>query len=548
MPRFRVLAINIALCSTLIACQSINTDKLAHQSSSDINDEQNLSDKVVGADQLTEFGPDKHCSIEEFSTDGFELTGTTDLWERIRKGFELHEVNHPRVETYLEWYVKHPQYLQRVGERGNPYLHHITSRLEEENLPLELALLPIVESAFDPFAYSHGRAAGIWQFIPGTGKAYGLDQNWWYDGRRDIIASTEAAIRYLKYLNKFFDGNWLHALAAYNSGEGTVRRSKRKNHRAGKPTDYWSLRLPKETAAYVPQLLALSKIVADPDKYGVTLYPIENKPVFEVVKVGTQIDLSQAADLAGISIDRLYKLNPGYNRWATTPNGNNQLVIPIEKVDIFTERLSQLSPQERIGWERYKIASGDSLIKIAKKFNTDVSTLKSVNNIRNNTIRAGDALMIPVAKQPLNQYTHSQAQRTTRKQSSSPSNKSQKVIYTVKAGDSFWTIAKRYSVKVRTLASWNAMAPTDPLQINQKLVVWTRAKVSNNNSNLAFNHNSDTIRKIHYRVRKGDSLARIAQKFNLTVQKIKGWNQVAHNKYLQPGDKLTLFVNVTNLQ
>jgi membrane-bound lytic murein transglycosylase D len=259
------------------------------------------------------------------------------------------------------------------------------------------------------------------------------------------------------------------------------------------------------------------------------------------------MDLSQAANLAGISIDELYKLNPGYNRWATVPNDDHHLVIPLEKIEIFKEKLSQLPQDARIGWERYKIVSGDSLIKIANKFNTDVATLKSVNNIRSNNIRAGDALMIPVAKQPLNQYTHSQAQRTNRKQSSSPSNKTQKTIYTVRAGDSFWSIAKKYNVKVRTLASWNAMAPTDPLQINKKLVVWSSEKVTASGNPLALNLHNDKVRKVNYRVRSGDSLARIAQKFNLTVREIKKWNQVAHKKYLQPGDRLTLFVNVTNL-
>ncbi len=546
MPKFRVLAINIALCSTLIACQSINTENsnnpiVAETTPTD------LTSEIAGAKQLGITNEPSYCSIEQYATNGFELSGTTNLWDRVRDGFSLHEENHSRVQTYLDWYVKHPRYLKRVGERGSIYLHHIVTRLEEENLPLELALLPIVESAFDPFAYSHGRAAGIWQFIPGTGRVYGLDQNWWYDGRRDIVASTEAAISYLKYLNKFFDGNWLHALAAYNSGEGTVKRSKRRNKNAGKPTDYWSLKLPKETAAYVPQLLALSKIVADPKKYNLSLFPIENKPVFETVEIGSQIDLSQAAELADISIDELYKLNPGYNRWATDPKGEHKLVIPIEKAARFSENLSQLPKDARIGWERYKIVSGDSLIKIANKFNTDVATLKSVNNIKNNTIRAGDALMIPVAKQPLNQYTHSQTERTIRKQSVSPSSKTQKNIYTVKAGDSFWSIAKKYNVKVRTLASWNAMAPTDPLQINQKLVVWSSKKITASSSPLAFNQNNDKVRKINYRVRRGDSLARIAQKFNLTIRQIRKWNQVAQKKYLQPGDRLTLFVNVTNL-
>ena len=195
-----------------------------------------------------------------------------DLWMRMRKGFQLDlELKNPRIESQLNWYVKNPRYIERTFGRAQRYLHHIVQAIEEHGLPLELALLPVVESAFDPFAYSHGRASGLWQFIPGTGKMYGLHQNWWYDGRRDVLASTQAAIDYMSYLSRRFDGNWLYALASYNSGSGRVSKAIRNNKKRGKAVDFWSLKLPRETRAYVPKLIAIAKLVANPEKYNITL-------------------------------------------------------------------------------------------------------------------------------------------------------------------------------------------------------------------------------------------------------------------------------------
>lgn len=550
MLHLRPIFCAVCMCITLSACQTQQI-KAPKDNAAETTSTSDISRTIVESDTLASppAEGDWDCSISEFGAQNYRLSDNTDLWSRIRNGYGFEEIDHARVQTYIEWYQKHPTYIERVGERGSLYLHYIVERMEEEGLPTELALLPIVESAFDPFAYSHGRAAGIWQFIPSTGKSYGLEQNWWYDGRRDIVESTEAAIKYLKYLNKFFDGNWLHSLAAYNSGEGTVKRAKQRNEKLGKSIDYWSLRLPNETAAYVPQLIALSKIVADPEKYGLELPTIINAPYFEIVEVGSQIDLSQAAELADISINELYRINPGYNRWATDPKGHHSLLIPAEKIALFNENLAALPQDQRVGWERYTIASGDSLITIAKKFNTDVATLKATNNLKNNTIRAGDALIIPVAKSPANQYTQSQSQRISRKQNTSPTTNTQKIVYTTQQGDSFWSIAKKYRVGVRELAKWNGLAPTDPLQINQKLTIWSKSTSTSNISipqtTLADNA---TVRKVSYKVKKGDSLALIAQKFNLSVQQIKNWNSsYAAKKYLQPGDLLTLFVNVTNL-
>ena len=286
-----------------------------------------------------------------------------DLWERIRAGYQLNlDYDKPRLSSQLRWYSSHLSYLDRVSKRGERYLHYIVTELEKAGLPTEIALLPIVESGFDPFGYSHGRASGPWQFIPSTGQVYGLDQTWWYDGRRDIIGSTQAAIAYLTRLNKMFDGNWLHALASYNSGEGTVMRAIRKNKKANKPTDFWSLDLPAETRAYVPKLIALAKIIKEPAKYNYETYFIANKPYFEVVNIGGQLDLAQAAEMADISIDEVYLLNPGFNQWATSPEGPHRLLMPVSKAKQFRTKLAEIPAQDRVTWVRYTVKAGDNLL------------------------------------------------------------------------------------------------------------------------------------------------------------------------------------------
>lgn len=485
------------------------------------------------------------CEASDYADAQYDEPQFESLWDRLRSGYQFSHIEHPRVETYLKSYLRHPDFLPRVSRRSEPFLHYIIEQVEQRNMPMELALLPIVESAFDPFAYSHGRASGLWQFIPGTGKQYGLKQNWWYDGRRDAIAATDAALNYLEDLHKRLGDDWLLALAAYNSGEGNVRKAIRKNIKQGKGTDFWSLQLPKETRAYVPQLLAVSKIVFNPDQYGLELTDIPDKPYFTAVETGSQIDLAQAADLAGMDINELYTLNAGFNRWATDPKGPHRLFVPVDKADGFRQQLLE-SGNQRISWERYKVRSGDSLISIAKRFHTSVSLLKENNQIKGNTIRIGQMMLIPKASQSSWHYAQSLDQRLKRTQDSSGSKTdNQKVEYSVKSGDSFWTIARRYDVSVGELAKWNAMAPRDTLRIGQRLVIWTPAEITQSSDRSSPAQNDRVIRKVAYHVRNGDSLARIASKFNLSVNDIVRWNPVKKSGYIHPGQLLTLYVDVT---
>ncbi len=470
-----------------------------------------------------------------------------DLIRRIRAGYAINAdlSDNPRarqrVAQQFNWYQRHPDYMRRVLRRSEPYLYHIVNSIEERNMPLELALLPIVESAFDPFAYSHGRAAGLWQFIPGTGKRFKLKQNWWYDGRRDVTEATRAALDYLEILANMFDGDYLLAVAAYNSGEGVVRRAVRRNQRAGRPTDFWHLRLPPETRAYVPKLLALRELVRDPASYDLELPVIPDRQYFEEVATGGQIDMALAAELAGIDLDELYMLNPGFNRWATDPDGPHRLLVPVARAAELEAALASLPPTERIRWQRHRIKAGDNLGSIARRYNTTVELIRDVNNLRGSRIRAGDDLMIPTARKSLASYRKSEAGRLASIQQKRRGKN--KTVYRVQAGDSFWRIARNHGVGVRQLASWNGMSPRDTLSVGRELVIWDATRQA---STAASPPGDRTMRRISYVVRKGDSFARISSRFRVSVSELQRWNKAAaRQKYLRPGQRLTVYVDVT---
>ncbi|MDY6980639.1 MAG: LysM peptidoglycan-binding domain-containing protein [Pseudomonadota bacterium] len=473
-----------------------------------------------------------------------ELAPPPDIWQRIRAGFELPEIDHARVEQQLNWYARNPEYMQRVAQRARPYLYYIVETLEQYDLPLEIALLPIVESAFQPFAYSHGRASGIWQFIPSTGRLYGLKQNWWYDGRRDIYASTEAAAKFLKRMHDYYDGDWMHALASYNSGIGNVNRAIRRNKARQRPIDFFSLNLPRETEAYVPKLLALKKLIAAPQDFGIHLDPIPDEPYFTRVDIQGQIDLAMAAELAELDLDELYRLNPGYNRWATAPDGPHYLLLPKDSVATFEQHLAGLDRHQMVTWERHRIRQGDTLSEIATRYNTSINTIKRINRLRGNLLRVGQSLMIPVASQQPESYRLSQAQRTQRLQNRP--REGNKITHVVRPGDTFWELAQRHGVSVRALAAWNAMAPGDPLRPGQNLIIWSRSsdQARLDPGQIALPAQRSLTKRIGYRVRRGDSLARISQKFRVSIGQLRRWNNLPEGKYLQPGQRLTLYVDV----
>jgi len=471
-----------------------------------------------------------------------------DIWDRIRAGFKMEDRDHPRIDQQLKWFASNQEYMDRVAERATPYMRYIVDTLEANDIPLEIALLPIVESAFKPFAYSHGRASGIWQFIPSTGKLYGLKQDWWYDGRRDVYESTQAAVKLLGNLAKEFDGDWMLALAAYNSGSGNVRRAITYNRKRGKSTDFFALRLPPETQSYVPKLLALKKLLAEPAKYNITFAPISNEPYFDKVELDSQIDLALAAELADVELETLYQLNPGYNRWATSPTGNHHLLLPLDTIETFKANLADYPPEKRLRWIRHQIKSGETISTIASKYHVSTDTIKRVNNMRNNRLRAGRSLTIPVASRSLSSYTLSASQRQQQTQNT-PHRGGVKITYIVRPGDTLWDIAQQHNVGVRTLAKWNGMAPRDPLSIGQELVIWSSKRKAEAGEfiQVAAPPQREMTQRIGYRVRKGDSLARIANRFRVSVGELLRWNKkLSRKQYLQPGQYVVVYVDVAS--
>ena len=456
-----------------------------------------------------------------------EATELEDLWQRIQTQLTFKVPQTRPIVEQRNFYTDNQGYLDRVAGRAQPFLFFIVEELEKRQMPLELALLPIVESAFDPYAFSPARAAGMWQFMPATGKRFGLQQNSWYDGRLDVIQSTRAALDYLQYLYNTLEHDWLNAIAAYNAGEGRIMRAIQANKKRRLPTDFWSLDLPSETTVYIPRLLALVDILQRPEEFDIVWKFIANEPKIAVVDVGNQVDLSVAADLAGISVADLQALNPGFSQWATAPGGPHQLVLPLDKAEHFSAQLAQLPADKLMQWQPYQVKSGDTLGAIAKRYQISVAELQRLNKLSGNTIRIGQSLLIPRAGDASQQL----AQRPA---AVSPATATE-IVHLVQRGDTLWDLSRKFDVTVAQLRSWNKLSASASLREGQKLSIFSTAA-----SELAAQ-----TRTLNYRVRPGDSLAKIAQRFSVTVADIVKWNNINTERYLQPGQQLKLLVDAS---
>jgi membrane-bound lytic murein transglycosylase D len=450
-----------------------------------------------------------------------------DLFDRMRAGFKLpDESEHHAVEEQLRWYANNPDYLQRSFSRADLYLYYIVTELERRNMPLELALLPVVESAFEPYAYSRARASGLWQFIPGTGSMYGLKQDWWYDGRRDIVESTRAALDYLQSLHDEFGGDWLLAIAAYNCGEALVERAVAMNRAAGRSLDFWSLWLPGETRAYVPKLLAMKRLVLDPEVYGLQFSPIPNQPYFARVTINSQVNMKLAAEIAGISPDELYELNPAFHRWATDPIGPQYLLLPVDAAEVFAQNMELLTPDQRLGVIRYSVVRGDSIASVAKHFDTSVQVLRELNDMPTQGIAVGDELRVPSAVPELPAKVMLAAARVDDK------GHGRARVQVVRRGDSLWTIARRHGMNVNTLALLNNMHPDDALRAGQRI------RLSEGSAARHVAH-----RKVVYTVREGDTMPQIAHLFQCSVPQLLAWNGLSSHTRIHAGQKLRIHLN-----
>ena len=450
-----------------------------------------------------------------------------DLFDRMRAGFKLDDGSeHRAIDDQLRWYAANPEYLQRSFGRADHYLYQIVTQLEQRGMPLELALLPVVESAFEPYAYSRARAAGLWQFIPGTGSRFGLKQDWWYDGRRDITESTRAALDYLQYLHDEFDGDWLLAIAAYNCGEANVERAVRNNRAAGRSVEFWDLKLPSETRAYVPKLLAMKELVTQPDLYGLAFSPIPNLPYFARVATNGQISMKVAAEIAGMSPAEMYELNPAFHRFATDPTGPYFLLVPVDVADVFSDNLLLLSDEQRMGVAHYTVKHGDSVASVAKQFNTTPDVLRQLNSVPSGPLTVGADVRVPGALAELPDKVVLAAAHVDR-----PGRATRHAhVQVVRRGESLWSIARRHGMNVNTLAAMNGMHPGDALRAGQHIRL-TSADSS------ASTH---TARRMTYTVREGDTVAQIARLFQCSVPDLLAWNGMSSGTRLHAGQKLRI--------
>jgi membrane-bound lytic murein transglycosylase D len=451
------------------------------------------------------------------------------VWERLLHRFDLPECSDHEISLqWARWYAERPEYMARIFKRAQPWVFFIAEELERRGMPGELALLPIVESAYDPFAYSSGRAMGTWQFIASTGKDYGLKQNWWYDGRRDVWASTRAALDYLEFLQAKFDGDWLLALAGYNSGENRVARQVKKNLARGKPADFWSISLPRETRGYVPKLLGLTCLFRDPEQYDFSLPETQDVPVIAAVEVGMQADLVLISQISEVPIDVVFSLNPGFNRWATSPDGPFHVVLPLEGAQKLEQELKQIDPTALMKWDQVTVRSGDSLSRLAQVHKVPVSVIRSANKLNSDLIRVGQKLRLPRDEQLLVDPRYAAA-ATELQRLQAGLIASDRVRHRVRPGESLSVIAQRYRVPVKSLQAWNNISDPRRLRAGQDLVVFQSPAPASARQGTS-----------QHTVQSGDSLWSIARKYKVKLNDLIRWNEIDRATVIRPGQSLKI--------
>jgi membrane-bound lytic murein transglycosylase D len=450
-----------------------------------------------------------------------------DVIVRIRSRLSLPQVDHPRIDREIEWLQRNPDYLARVFGRAQRYLHHVVNEVEARGMPGDLALLPVVESAFNPFAYSRAHASGLWQFIAPTGERYGLSRNYWQDKRRDVLESTRAALEYLGQLRDRFDGDWFLAIAAYNYGTGNVQRAINRNLALRKKTDFFSLSLPAETRAYVPKLIALAKMVSDPGRYGFYLPPIPDAPYFRVVPTDGPVDLRLMAELAGVDAEELHALNPSWNRWLTDPDGPHRVLIPEVVADGFATRFAALDANARARLRVHTVEPGESLTSIAGHYKVPETFIDRMNAGKRANLQPGDVLWVPAGE--VSQLRAGLGSDLERR------------IHRVRSGESLWSISRRYGMTVAQLARMNHISTKSLLQPGQRLQVAGSA-VGQSTAEPSAQRVAAAGGKVSYKVKRGDTLSAIARRFEVTIRDLQAWNNMGRSTALRAGQSLTIHV------
>lgn len=501
----------------------------------------------------------------------YSYSGTQgNLWDHIRKDLHMPSyANRRLVQQQIRFYQNHQQYLNHVIAESAPYIYFIYQKTKEHNLPAELALIPVIESDYNPYAKSNVGALGLWQMMPGTAQGFGLKKDFWYDGRKDVVASTSAALQYFTYLHSYFSNNWLLAVAAYDSGEGKVASAIHVNRSRGMPTDFWNLPLPNETRNYVPSLLAVADIVRSPAKYGIKLAPIDNAPYVEQVNVGSPIALSKAANLAEVPLSTMKVLNPGVQHGTTDPHGPYTILLPKNKAQTFKMKFAALTHNEKILWQQHVVKSKDTIESIAARYRINVASLRQANDLRNNHLIANQTLFIPPET---NTPKTTEATQTAQAILAANSETEIKPVieipkptenyYQVKKGDTLLRIASKQHIKIQHLLAWNNISsrhhhvkPGEKLLISDPKANSTPVEANSTVGNIANNEKvamSNITKKIpdkekvvvlniSYKVKRGDNINKIADKFKIKTLTLRKLNNLASNDtVIHPGQILKI--------
>ena len=444
-------------------------------------------------------------------------------WEAITQKPGIEPIVNRAVKAQVKWYVTHPSFLSQMLARSEPFLGYVIEELDRRDLPRALALLPVLESRYDPHAVSKSGATGTWQFMPATAAHFNIKTNWWFDGRKDVITSTDAALTYLGQLSTRFDGDWLLALASYNAGAGNVGRAIEINRQRRRPTDFWTLRLPDETTQYVPRLLALLNIIENSERYGVELPNIAPQSKLKVVNTSRQIDVIQTAKLAGLSEAEFRSFNPGLLRWASDPQGPHRVLVPVEKVKQLSLALQDPNNLPDIRWRKHKVAPGETISEIARAYKIPTDDFKQANSLSTSFIRVGQNLVIPQIKQL--------GGVATIPAPPPPKQVWQDIDHVVKSGNTLWQLAKQYDTPVAEIMADNKLEEP-ALKVGQVLSI--RAKKG---------FRPD---KVNYLVQAGDSLYGIAKHFNVSINQLASWNGLDRQMHIKPGQRLTLYLEETD--
>jgi membrane-bound lytic murein transglycosylase D len=437
-----------------------------------------------------------------------------NVWDRIKDASTSEQTNlDEKTLEYINAYLANPAQLDKLLEKGRYFIFFVLEELDRYRLPAELALLPYIESNYDPFSISASGAMGIWQFMPATARIYNLKDTWWYEQRHDPLVSSKAAVRYLAYLHNRFNKEITYTLAAYNGGPTRLEKQIKLNKRAGQPTNYENLKLPKQTKEYVPKFRAILELVLNADKYGINLPNFPNKKVLGSIELDGQVEILAFSEFAGLKPEFVYKLNAGYTKWASPPGKKTKFNVPVELEGTLNLKKDQFIQTNQINWVTHKVSKGDSLWKIAEKFETEVNVLKKVNYLASNILSLNQELLIPLSNDQNQTFIPYQA-------------------HIISEGDTLWNLGIQYKISPAEIAKNNGLRMNSPLTIGKEL------NIGNKNIYRTINSKKRTIL---YSVKQGDSLYRIADIFNIEISDIRSINELSNNE-IKPGQVLKIII------